>query len=411
MNNFLIRCDVFEYDSCINAWNLYEIKASNALEQHSKEIDHIEDLSMQVIVLEQQGFNVAKASLVYLNKEYKRQGSIDIHELFIVDDVTEKVRDRMPKTITKMQAAQITLLKSNEREQLCLCIYRGRSAHCETFQYSYPDIPEYSIHDITRIGLSKKKLAALVDQQIFDIQDIPDGFELSAIQENQVRSYQSKMLLVSDELIREELSRLSYPLYFLDYETYPSAIPLFNGYRPYQQITFQFSVHVAMGEYSNPTHFEYLHEQQSDPSLTLIQKLLEAVGSKGSVIVWNKSFETKQNNELAELHPEYAEFLYDINNRMYDLMDVFADQMYVHHAFRGKTSLKNVLPVLVPELSYKEFVVQNGGSASRYWAEMVYGDLTPEERQKIAHELKKYCGLDTYAMYKIWDHLRTLACK
>lgn len=403
--DFLIRCDILEYCADIHAWNLYEIKASNGLEERLKETDHIEDISMQTIVLRQQGLKVAKTSLIYLNKQYKLSGAINIHELFILEDVTDQVQNRIEKTTDKMQNAQACLLQNNEQEQYCNCIYRGRSAHCETFQYSYPSVPKYSVHDIARIGSSPKKLNALVEQQIFDMQDIPNDFELSEIQKKQVELYQSKAISVKNELIKEALSSLSFPLYFLDYETYPSAIPLFNGYRPYQQITFQFSLHVAKDSHSQPVHFEYLHEQQSDPSLILIQKLLATVGSKGNIIVWNKSFETKQNNELAQLHPEYAEFLYDINNRMYDLMDIFAKQMYVHHAFNGKTSLKNVLPVLVPELSYEGLAIQNGGAASKQWADMFSGNLTIEERQEIAINLKKYCGLDTFAMYKIWQFL------
>lgn len=404
-DKFLVRNDVLEYDAHSNTWNLYEIKATTSVKEEKEKFDHIEDIASQYVVLTKLGLNVGKACIIHLNAEYTLKDTFSVQELFRIEDVIEKVKNREQKTYLKMQEAQVDLLHSHEPDLSCLCIYKGRSAHCETFSYSYNHIPEYSVHDVTRIGSSKKKLATLVDSQIFDINEIPDDLGLNETQQNQINAHKTQKILTNMALIKQELDSLKYPLYFLDYETYSSAVPLFKGYKPYQQMVFQFSVHVVADQYSTPVQFEYLHESQSDPSLFIIQKLLEAIGPTGTIIVWHKSFEQGRNVELSCLHPEYKEFLDDINNRMYDLEDIFLKQLYVHHLFKGKTSIKNILPVLVPELTYKDLVIQNGDSASQKWFDMVYRHLTEEEQCKISLELKKYCGLDTYAMYKIWQFL------
>ena len=238
-----------------------------------------------------------------------------------------------------------------------------------------------------------------------DIDDIPDNFELSPKQKQQVNVHKQRTPFIDYKSITRELESLKYPLYFFDYETYAAAIPIFKGFCPYQQAPFQFSLHIVYGPESSPIHFEYLHELNSDPSLDIIQKLQEFIGSIGTIIVWYKSFEQKINTELAKRFPKHKEFLRDLNNRIYDLMNIFEKQMYIHSKFKGKTSIKKVLPVLVPELSYQELEIREGTAAASKWFSMTYDHLTSIEKQKIAHSLRMYCGLDTYAMYAIWKHL------
>ena len=97
-----------------------------------------------------------------------------------------------------------------------------------------------------------------------------------------------------------------------------------------------------------------------------------------------------------------------INKRIYDLMDVFSKQYYVHKHFKGSTSIKCVLPVLVPELSYKDLHIQEGGTASQSWDKIALGSASKAEKEQIAKDLLAYCELDTYAMYAIWRELYKL---
>jgi hypothetical protein len=107
---------------------------------------------------------------------------------------------------------------------------------------------------------------------------------------------------------------------------------------------------------------------------------------------------------MAAMYPEYAAFLESINARIFDLMDIFKDQHYVDAGFKGSCSIKMVLPVLVPELSYSALEdVQEGGIASLYWFKHVYSDSAVRER--VAENLLKYCELDTLAMVEVWRRL------
>lgn len=401
---FLARTDVLEYNSQANEWYLYEIKSASSTNENARKIDHIEDASFQAILLKEKGIKLAKIFILHLNSEYVMHDKIDINLLFKEDDITDQVNAREKDTRLRMQKAKEDLFQDNENTVKCNCVYRGRSSHCSTFTYSHPYVPNYSVHDIARIGGSKAKLAMLINSSIFEINDIPAGFELTEKQNNQVCAYKQQVPMIDHTAIKRELDGLTYPLYFFDYETYAPAIPLYKGFRPYQHMPVQFSLHVVKSRHSEPEHLEYLHTSNSDPSISIIQKLKEYIGSEGTIIVWYKSFEKSKNSELAERHTEHKEFLEGINTRLFDLMDIFEKQMYVHAGFKGSASIKKILPVVVPTLSYDELAIHDGAAASQKWFEMI-GKVSPVDQCSIADDLRDYCRLDTYAMYAIWKHL------
>ena len=407
-NNFLARTDVLEYDPQNNCWNLYEIKGTNSLKEKTEDRDHIDDATFQYIVLRDCDLKIGTINIIHLNKDYVRGEEINVKELFAIDNITDKIIEREEKTREKMIEAATTLFQNDERAASCACIYKGRSNHCSTFSYAHPEVPAYSVHDLYRIGLSPKKLISLVNDNILDIADIPDGFKLSDNQINQIIVYKNQLPIIDLVSIKAELDSLKYPLYFFDYETYPPAIPLFKGFKPYQHIPFQFSLHVLNSPDDELRHYEYLHTDSSNPTEGIIAALKKYLGSEGSIIVWYKPFEQTRNSELALLSPDNSQFLADINNRIYDLMDIFSKQLYVHPKFKGSTSIKKVLPVLVPSLSYQELEIREGGSAMEAWFEKIFNASSEIEKEETAKNLLKYCELDTYAMYAIWKELKNL---
>lgn len=404
-DNFLVRNDVLEYDKDSDCWNLYEVKGTNNLNENNDQIDHVEDATFQYVVLRDLGVKLGKVYIIHLNKDYVRGDEIKVKDLFVKEDISAEVLERLETTKEKMNKAVESLLQADEKALECQCVFLGRSRHCASFKYSHPDVPVYSIHDLSRIGNSKKKLYELVDSGILDLTDISDDFKLSDIQRNQVDVYNSKVPIIDKLGIESELKSLEYPLYFFDYETYPSAIPLFKGYQPYQQIPFQFSLHVLNSPNEKLEHFEYIHLENSDPSEAIIGALKKAIGPEGNIIVWNKKFEKARNTELAKRSPQNESFLNDLNERIYDLMDIFQKQMYVHPDFKGSVSIKKVLPVLAPELSYKDLEIQDGGAAMDVWFEKIYKSNSDIEKQVTAKKLLEYCCLDTFAMYAIWKKL------
>lgn len=400
-DGFLAALDILQYDAETRSYSIFEIKASNDVDEKR----HLYDLAFQVALLKKCGVDIGTANIIHLNPKYIRKGELDIEKLFTTANVTKEIKEIMPKVEFEMNAALEYLSKEAEPSGYCDCIYKGRSGHCATFTYSNPTVPVYSIHDLARIGVSKKKLMELADRSIFKIEDIPESIELSEIQQNQVDAYVFNKVSIKKFDIGVELKNLVFPLYFLDYETFPSAIPRFDGFSPYQQIPFQYSLHIVERPGAKPVHREFLHTESDDPTASFAKSLQSHIGEQGSVIVWNKKFECKINDEIARRSPETKSFMDALNGRVYDLMDIFSKQFYVHKDFRGSTSIKAVLPVLAPDLSYKKLEIQEGGTASQKWNELTTGNIDQKEKDEIATNLKEYCKLDTFAMYAIWKHL------
>ncbi len=402
---FKMISDIFVWNGDVNAYDVYEVKASNSGENKKvKDEIYANDLAFQYVVLKENDIPINKLYLVRLNKDYIRGVEIDLNELLTKEDFTEKVNNIIETVSSDMDNAFGVLSQIEEPHGECKCMTRGRSSHCTTFKHSNPNVPEYSVHDIARIGLSKKKLENLIDSRIFSILDVPDDYELSDIQKNQVQVAQMDKKLIDRNLIQEFLATVIYPISFLDYETFPSAIPRFSGYGPFNQIPFQFSLHITNEKNTEPSHSEFIFSEKTKPDIDFIEALQKQLPITGSIVVWNKSFEMGINTKLTERNPEYKDFLENLNSRVVDLEDVFKQQLYVHKGFKGKTSIKFVLPTLT-DLSYKELHIQNGAVASDTWNKIVTDGYREQGKQNQIQNLLKYCELDTYAMYAIWKHL------
>lgn len=405
VDGFIAKSDMLAYDAKNHAWDLYEVKGTNAVKENSGGArNHIDDLTFQLSVLKRAGVPTGRCFIIHLNKKYIRSGDIDLKALFVTDDVTEKIESRLPEIEKKMALAREYLASEKEPVGGCECLYKSRKKHCTSFQLSNPHVPPYSVHDLSRV--TKKKLDLFIESGIFDLNDIPDDFELTDNQKNQVLAHRRQKPIIAVENIKKELDALIFPLYFFDYEAFGPAIPAFNGYGPYKHIPFQFSLHILRSPDAPLEHVEFLHDTLSDPSGEVVELLKKHVPVGGTVIAWFKHFEKMVNKEIGTRLPEHAAYFEEFNNRMYDLMDIFHDQHYIHHGFRGKSSIKKVLPTLDAELRYDGLDIQEGGQAADAWWRMVAADTEPEEKEKIAHDLKVYCGLDTYAMYAIWHHLQ-----
>jgi hypothetical protein len=214
-------------------------------------------------------------------------------------------------------------------------------------------------------------------------------------------------VIIDKEAIRSFLGDIEFPAYFLDYESINHIFPPFDNTFPYQQVVFQYSLH-TMAEDGTLTHTEYLHDTNTNPAENIIAHLQRDIGSIGSIIVWNKTFECSRHKEYAKLYPAHAPFFEDLNERTVDLADIFSQRLYLDKHLKGKYSIKKVLPLLCPELSYAELGIKEGATASRSWREAIVDGMRPDKDQILA-DLREYCGLDTYAMVAIYEKLRKLS--
>lgn len=380
--------------------DLYEIKSST-----SAKVDHEYDLAFQVYVLEGLGFVVQKIAVIHVNNQYVRSGAIKTHELAVTTDVTDKVRARKTETEENIQKARdIVALKECPDMSPQLTGLGAFKEWLEIYK-AIKQPPHGSIFELG--GLNAKALDTFETEGIATIEDIPNTLSVNASIDKQMRAYRNNGPIIDVTRLKQFLDSLVFPLYFFDYETLSSLVPYFDGMKPYAQYPFQYSLHVLEHPDGDYKHLEYLHTENSNPAQSVVNAMQSHFGSTGTVISWNMSFEKSCNDTLVEFVPESKEFLADINERMVDLMVPFSSGMYVDFRFKGSASIKNVLPVLVPELSYKALGIQEGGSAQRLWMQAVLDGKHAEQKDKILGDLVDYCQLDTFAMLEIYRVLRS----
>ncbi len=379
-----------------NLIDIYEIKSSSSVDKEDKY-----DGAFQRVVCEA-SVTVRDVYIVHLNKEYIRQGELDLAELFTANNINEDIKDIKEEILeVREEAYRISMLDTPERILACV-----KPDKCPCLTLCHGELPDYPIYDIPR--LNHNKALGLREGGVLAIQDIPAGYPLSDFQSRCVEVVKNGEPTTDIPAIRIELNKMEYPLNFLDYETYNPGIPFIDGYRPYQHVVFQYSLHIIKTPEGELEHHDALFTDEGDPGIRLVDHLSERIADTGSVIVWHKPFEMGRNKEMAERYPEHKEFLLNVNARIYDLKEIFSKGLYIHPDFHGSASIKNVLPVIVPELdqNYTELHITQGEEAMLAWADIMGGNVPQEQITQLRKDLLSYCELDTLAMVKIWQALR-----
>jgi len=269
---------------------------------------------------------------------------------------------------------------------------------CDFIGYCWKHIPDYSVFNLTN---ARGKQWELYKQDILKLKDIPEGMELNRAQSLQVDGERSGAVHIDQDGISAFLADLDYPLYFLDFESIQPGVPIYDQSSPYQQICFQYSLHIQQEPRGETEHIEFLADVHGgDPRKAMLERMIPELGSAGSIIVYHQSFEASRLREMARDIPEYAAAIEPILERLIDLAIPFKNKHYYTPEMLGRWSIKNVLPALVPELSYDNLEIHDGGTASSIFMQMVLetfdGDVT-----KTRADLLAYCELDTLAMVKM----------
>lgn len=381
--------------------NLFEIKSSTSVKD-SNPHNQLKDAAFQAITAKQSGVEVRNIFIIHLNGDYVRDGDIDPKNLLTFADETIRVKALLAETEKEISDALLLLALEEIDETSCTCLHLSKSNHCDSFDYFNPNIPNPSIYSLPRLSASKRD--KFVAEGRFSLDDISMD-EVTRLQNPVLKSHQSNEPYVDFADIENFMSVLSYPLYYLDYETYASAIPITDGTSPQGQLPFQFSLHVQQ-QNGDLEHHEFLANRPELP-IAMIEKMQEVIGPNGSIIVWNRGFENSQNQKMAAAFPDKADFLLDLVDRTVDLMDVFK-MGYVDIKFGGSTSIKKVLPVVVPELTYEGMDVADGTAAMDAWSKML-AEIDPENRKELRNALLEYCRLDTLAMVRIFEFVRDIS--
>lgn len=378
-------------------WEIYEVKSSTSVKEQN-----INDVSLQYYILKGLEMSISRVYIVHINNEYVRKGDIEIDKLFAIHDMTEIVKEK--QKFIKNEVKKQRGILSGEIPEIDIGEYCSTPYPCDFKGYCWRDIPEESVFALRGRGIDKIEFYR---KGIIHLKDVSQD-SLSDYQRMQLEGTLEKKNFINRENIEKFLSSLWYPLYFLDFETFDTPIPPFDGIRPYQKIPFQYSLHYLEKEDAQLKHFEYLAKSNIDPRYEMVEKLLNEIPSHACVVVYNSSFEKGILENFSGWFPHLEDKIQNISNNIIDIMLPFKDRDVYFHKMNGSYSMKAVLPALVPELSYEEMEVKNGNEANIAYFAMRETD-DPEEVEKIRQHLLEYCKLDSLGMVRILEKLKELA--
>ncbi len=398
-NGLYCAVDILRKDN--DGYAIYEVKSST----HASHIYAV-DVSYQKYVLEHCGVNVTGTYLIHVNSDYVREASLDISKLFKIVDISAEVNDEYQNVPSLLKRAeQIYSLKDEPLKDIGL--HCRDPYECAFWEYCTGHLPTPNVFDLYRITFEaalKYYYDGKVDfkQLLYDTNIKSEKWIIQML-----HATEEKPPFIYKEGIRDFVNTLSYPIYFLDFETMQQVVPEYEGTRPYQQIPFQYSLHYIEYEGGPLLHKEFLAESGTDPRRAIAERLCEDIPQNVCVTAYNKGFECGRIKELAATFPDLADHLMNIQRNIRDLLTPFQSGYYYNKAMGGSFSIKSVLPALFPNdpaLDYHNLEqIHNGGEAMSIFPKIK--DMSPEEQETTRQNLLKYCELDTFAMVKVWEKL------
>jgi len=397
-NNNFCSVDILKKDG--NKYEIYEVKSSTEV----KDI-YINDAAYQYYILKNLGLNVTKCSIITLNNKYIRKNILELDKLFTKQDITNEVINLQETVLENIEKINEYMLKEIEPvddiDIKCFAPYE-----CPFFKYCTKHIPKNNVFSIANMRTSQK--IKLYKENMYTYESLLESHINPKYKQQIEYELYDKKPYINKEKIKEFIDTLTYPLYFLDFETYQMPIPLYDNITPYEQIPFQYSIHYLEKEDGTLNHKEYLAESGIDSRRILVEKLVNDIPINTCVLAYNMSFEKTVIKKLAENYPDLKEHLMNIYDNIKDLMIPFRNRYYYTKDMHGSYSIKYVLPALFPNdesLNYQNLeLIHNGSEAMNSFASLVNMD---DEKVKYTRErLLKYCELDTYAMVKIYEELK-----
>lgn len=386
------------------SFDLVEVKSSAELESI-----HLDDIAYQCWVVQQCGFEVKSASLMHLNKTYVRSGELDLQHLFTVEDCSDEALSMatdVPSHVERiLKVADSELEPDTQIGEHCFKPFK-----CGFQKWCFRGLPAHSVLELANIR--KPKAFRMLERGLISFDDLANDVDvfdsLSSKQQIQVLAeVDGASPYIDVAKIRAFLDGLSYPLYFLDFETFQEAIPGFDMQRPYEQVTSQYSLHWVDRPHGELHHTEFLGEAGTDPRRQVAEHLCEDIPADACVLAWYMHFERSRIAEMAALFPDLSAHLLAIRDNVQDLMVPFSHGDYYMREMGGSASIKKVLPALFPDdpsLDYHALEgVHNGGEAAAAFQHL--HELSPEEQAVKREQLLRYCELDTLAMVRIWEKL------
>lgn len=402
-NDMLIRVDLMVKTK--HGWNIYEVKSSSKLKDY-----HYEDASFQWYVLSQiSDIELNKAFIVILNDDFILEDQVNVDGLFKKEDVTKSVISKSNDLTDEINLIRETMrLKKKPNIKIgkhCMSPHK-----CQYKDNCWDTHNKNSVLNLYRMNSEKK--FHFYHSGIKTFEQLPHSYQLTDIQKKQVLSCRNSQAIIDQVNIDSFLKSITYPISYLDFETFQEAVPSYDKQKPYMQMPFQFSLHIQKKPLGALDHFELIATPGTDPRPELAEKLIKSVPEDGTIIAYNQSFEMNCIKTLAEISKDHKENLEKLNERFLDLIIPFRKGYYYHPDFNGSFSIKKVLPALCPNdlnLSYDGLNIKTGSDASLKYKNI--SNLNSCDQEILLKDLYNYCKLDTLAMVKILEHLILLKKK
>jgi len=384
-------------------WKMIEVKSSTSVKDY-----HRDDIAVQSYIAEASGVSLSSVTLAHVDSTFVYQGDGDYQGLLKENDLTAEALSRSDEVKEWINGAQAVAALVDEPSVATgpHCTHPFTCGFCD---YCNRDSirPDFPISSLPRLHPNRRTL--IEDAGHEDLRDVPDEL-LGAIQTRVKQCSITGETYFDAEGAAADLAIHSLPAHFLDFETSMFAVPIWKGTRPFQQIPFQFSLHI-LDESGDLQHHGFLDLTGGDPSLACAKSLIGLCGDHGPVFAYNAGFECRVMRELATRFPELTASLEAIVARVVDLLPI-ARNRYYHPSQHGSWSIKAVLPAVLHELSndsvhalsYENLTgVQDGGMAVSAYMEAIDPAVTAERKNQIETQLIEYCKLDTFAMVRLWE--------
>jgi hypothetical protein len=243
---------------------------------------------------------------------------LDLNQYFIISDLTEKVKSMEDEVIELLEISD-SILDSNTEPDSIISSVCNKYNGCPFLKYckKYKGIPEVnSVFDL----YNNRSKAKQISNKILSFKDLIDNkVKLSEIQKRQVEFALNDIneIYINKEKVKEFLATFKYPLYFFDFETYQDVVPKYDKTKPYQQIPFQYSLHILY-EDGRLEHKEFLGDGINNPLYDIVGSMIKDLSKEGSIIAYNDSFEKSRILELASVVEESKEELLSFIDRFID---------------------------------------------------------------------------------------------
>ena len=383
-----------------NKWYAYEVKSSTKITT-----TYIQDASLQYYVIKNILPDLSDIFLVYINNQYIREDKVEIEKLFIIQTVKRNALENwtsIEQNIHRLKGiVESETIPNKDIGTHCYAPYT-----CDFIGTCWKHIPSNSVFDLTEMSMNEKM--SFYDKGLMYFSDLVKVNELKPSHKIQIDTALNNRPHTDVKALKEYLSDIHYPLFFLDVEAFMPAVPLFKRNKPYQHLPFLFSTHKKISKDATIEHIDFIAETGIDPRKQFARALIEAHQGAETILIYDAKMENQIINALKNEFPELRDSLQTIQNKIKDLIIPFENKWYYTKNMKGSNSLKNVASSIDAEIDFGTLIVSHGTVALSQYEEL----QTETDLLKILETrdaLREYCKMDTWAMVKVYEKLLRVA--